>query len=286
VVRVALPAGAVVEPGAELVALDASVEEAELRALEAKAALAESTLGRMVRAGEIRAASELEVDRSRAERDAVVADVARVKAVLAKKTVRAPFRAKVGLSDVHLGQYLDAGAVLTTLQSVEDELHVEFAAPQEVAARLKAGDLVEIEAERGGPAVNASIVAVDALVDSRTRNAAVRALLSGAAAARVVPGAAVRVRVPSAAPVPAVAVPADALRRGPEGDHVYVLGQRPDGKTIALRRPVTGGPLVGDEFFILAGLRAGERVASAGSFKLYDGLLLRPIEAAASRATR
>ena len=46
--QVSLTPGAIVEPGAVLVALDTSVEEAELRAQQAQAALAETTLRRHV----------------------------------------------------------------------------------------------------------------------------------------------------------------------------------------------------------------------------------------------
>src|SRR5262245_46235453 len=49
---VALVPGEIVEEGKVLVALDVSVEEAELRAQEAEASLAETLLGRMMRASE------------------------------------------------------------------------------------------------------------------------------------------------------------------------------------------------------------------------------------------
>ena len=88
--------GKIVEAGTVLVALDVSVEEAELKAQEAQAALAETLLGRMQRASENRAASEMEVDRARAERDVALAQIARTKAIIARKTIRAPFRARVG----------------------------------------------------------------------------------------------------------------------------------------------------------------------------------------------
>src|SRR5881296_2691975 len=71
--QVMLTPGQVVEAGAVLVALDVSVEEAELKAEEAQAALAETLLGRMQRATQNRAASEVELDRARAERDVALA---------------------------------------------------------------------------------------------------------------------------------------------------------------------------------------------------------------------
>ncbi len=121
--RVKLTPGQIVDGGTVLVALDASVEEAELQAQEAQAALAETTLQRLENLRQHRATSEEEVDQARAARDVAVAQMARTRAVIAKKVIRAPFRARVGLSDVHRGQYLDEGTELTTLQGVADASH-------------------------------------------------------------------------------------------------------------------------------------------------------------------
>jgi len=100
--QVMLTPGHVVDAGTVLVALDISVEEADLKAQEAQAALAETTLDRMQRARQNRAVSEIEVDRARAEHDVALAQIARTRAIIARKTIRAPFRARVGLADVTL----------------------------------------------------------------------------------------------------------------------------------------------------------------------------------------
>ena len=124
------------------------------------------------------ATTEVAVDRARAERDVALAQIARIKAIIAKKTIRAPFRARVGLADVHPGQYLNEGTELTTLQGADEAAHVDFAVAQRVAAGLRAGQRVDIFAGNarhdGNPA---AIVAVDARVDPATRNAMVRARL-------------------------------------------------------------------------------------------------------------
>jgi membrane fusion protein (multidrug efflux system) len=142
--RAMLTPGQIVDAGTLLVALDVSVEEAELKAQEAQAALAETTLVRMQRASENRAASQIEVDRARADRDVALAQIARIKAIIARKTIRAPFRARVGLADVHPGQYLNQGTQLTTLQGVDDAVHVDFTVAQPVAAELRVGDRVDV----------------------------------------------------------------------------------------------------------------------------------------------
>jgi membrane fusion protein (multidrug efflux system) len=66
----------------------------------------------------------------------------------------------------------------------------------------------------------------------------------------------------------------NALRKGPGGDHVFVLASDKDGKTRAYVREVESGTMLGDEVLIHAGLSAGERVAASGSFKLRDAVLV------------
>ncbi len=270
---VMLVPGEIVEEGTVLVALDVDVEEAELRAQEAQAALAETLLGRMERAGSSRGASEMEVDRARAERDVTLALIARTKAVIDHKTIRAPFRARVGIADVHVGQYLDEGTELTTLQGVDESAHVDFTVAQQVAAGLEPGAAIAILADGKAEPISAAIVAVDARVDPATRNAMVRAKVESADA-DLVPGASVRVRVPIGPPRAAVAVPVSALRKGPSGDHVFVIAPDDAGDSRAHVRQVKSGTVLGDEVLIHEGLSAGEQVAASGSFKLHEAVLV------------
>ncbi|HZW89417.1 MAG TPA: efflux RND transporter periplasmic adaptor subunit [Myxococcaceae bacterium] len=279
--HVSLTPGAIVEPGTVLVALDTSVETAELRALQAQAALAETTLRRHVYLRQHEANAEAEVDQARAQRDVTVAEVAKLKATIAKKIIRAPFRARVGLADVHVGQYLNEGVLLTTLQGVADEVNVDFSVPQAVAAELQLGSAVEVATVDGAQPISARVVAVDAKVDPGTRNALVRARISGTKELPS-PGASVHVRVPLGTTSEAVAVPATALRKGPSGDHVWVIAADEGGTLRAHERAVSSGPLVGDSVLILKGLKPGEQVATSGSFKLREAAKVQPTPVAAS----
>jgi membrane fusion protein, multidrug efflux system len=269
---VKLVPGQIVEAGAVLVALDVSVEEAELRAHEAQAALAETVLQRAQRLNQDRATTQTDLDRARADREIALAQVARTKAIIAKKTIRAPFRARVGITDIHPGQYLNDGTQLTTLQGVEPTVHVDFTVAQDVAAGLRAGDRIAVFVNHDVNPGTARVVAIDARVDPTTRNAVVRAELT--AAPTVAPGAAVRVLVPAGPNTKAVAIPVSALRKGPQGDHVFVITAEADGKTRAHLRPVVSGAVLGDEVLIHKGVQAGELVAASGSFKLREAVLV------------
>jgi membrane fusion protein, multidrug efflux system len=276
VVEVNLPSGQVAETGNVLVKLDVSVEEAELKSQEAEAALAQTILTRVERAGQNNAVSQIEIDRARAQHDVAVAQIARIQAIINRKTIAAPFRARIGLSDVHVGQYLAEGTELTTLQGVEDPpaVHVDFTVTQNVAAGLREGDVVEILSKPGGEAVDAKVVAIDSRVNQNTRNAMIRALLQSADASLAAPGASVRVRVPMGLSLNAVSVPVSAVRKGPGGDHVFVVAPDEKGQLRAQLRPVRSGTMIADEILVFAGLTAGEQVAASGSFKLRDGLLV------------
>jgi membrane fusion protein (multidrug efflux system) len=70
-------------------------------------------------------------------------------------------------------------------------------------------------------------------------------------------------------------VPVSALRKGPGGDHVFVLETNAKGETRARLRPVQAGPVMEGEVMILSGVNAGERVAASGSFKLREQALVR-----------
>ena len=71
-----------------------------------------------------------------------------------------------------------------------------------------------------------------------------------------------------------MAIPASALRKGPGGDFVFIVAPDQDNKTRAQQRPVTVEALAGDEVVIRTGLAVGEQVATSGSFKLRDAVLV------------
>src|SRR5262249_53312106 len=190
----------------------------------------------------------------------------RTRAIIERKTMRAPFRARVGIADVHPGQYLEEGTQLTTLQGVDEAAHVDFSVAQQVAAGLRVDDAVDVFAPGAEVSIPARIVAIDARIDPVTRNAVVRARIDDPHAP--LPGSSVRVRVPVGPSLEAVSIPINALRKGPEGDHVFVIVPDKDGNPRAYARSVESGPVVGGEILVEKGLTPGEQVAASGSFKL------------------
>ncbi len=262
------------------------VAEANLTQVDTQIKLADVELGRLTGVPS-RAVAEVDLDRARtkaesaradrgrwlAEADQARAHVAQVEARLAKLTIKAPFKARVGMRTVHEGQFLKEGVDVVELQELTREIYLDFAIPQQYAPRVKEGATVMARAELLGPdPVAIKVVAADATVNNDTRNLRVRSIVDNQSGV-LVPGMAVQVRVPIDEPKTYVVVPSMAVRRAAYANSVFVVAPDPDGQTLrAHQRFVTLGPTVGEDVIVLQGLTAGERIAGAGSFKLREGV--------------
>ena len=85
--------------------------------------------------------------------------------------------------------------------------------------------------------------------------------------------------------------PVEAIRHAPHNTFVFTIEQSVDGSFIARQRTVKVGPMIGQRFSILSGLKPGEKVVGDGSFKIRDGALIAhkpstesPAESASSTA--
>lgn len=276
VVAVRFSSGQVVVEGQPLLELDTRTERAELNSAEADIALARLTVERTTKLVEQRAGTQAEVDRAQAQLAQAVARRDVIATTIARKILRAPFRGRIGLRDVHPGQYLAEGTELTTLESIADSVYVDFRLPQESAARLAPGAEVQISGGAlAGPAA-ATVRAIDARADEASRTVRLRAEVAGLGTV-LKPGEFVDVTVGVAAPREVLAVPLAAVRRAAYGDHVFVIGTAAadDKGPRVEQRFVRTGPVVGSDIVILDGLAAGDRVATEGSFKLRQGSLVQ-----------
>jgi membrane fusion protein (multidrug efflux system) len=126
-----------------LVQLNADADIALLHSLEAEAELARTTFLRDKEQFAIKAISRATLDVAAADLKSKDAQVAQQAALVAKKTVRAPFSGRVGITFVNPGQYLNPGDKIVTLQAIHSIL-VDFFVPQKEIARFTIGQKVEI----------------------------------------------------------------------------------------------------------------------------------------------
>ncbi len=263
--------GDIVDTGQVLVRLDHAVEDAMLLSAIAKQRMAKSMLERNRRVALANASSANEIDQAEADMAQGDAEVARLKAIIEKKTLIAPFRAKAGLIDTHVGQYLSEGTELTTLQGIDDYVEVDFMMPQSVADVVEIGQNVTLLLAEED--LEATLIALDAIADRSTRNLLGRAKLPNPPA-YLQPNDAVKVRVQYGPEMDVIAVPAEALRRSPTGSFVYVAEADQSGALRATSRRVIAGQAAGDLVVVNGGIEAGEAVVVSGSFKLRDNAMV------------
>ncbi len=271
-----LPAGAV------LVEIDVAEERADLAAAEVEASRAEREARRQRRLESEGVGTESRLQEAEAVAAAARARVAALETAIDRKTIRAPFAGRVGISDLKAGQYVSEGALVTRLVGLDDEIWVDFALPQAAALGFDPQSPVRVVVD--GETIEARVVAREPAIDTASRSLAYRAVM--ARSGRNLPaGSLVTVNVPIGEPREQVVIPRTALVRSPYGDTVYVLEEK-DGQTRARAVIVEVGNVTDtDEIAIRSGLEPGLRIAADGVFKLRDGALVDPQEPRASGRT-
>jgi len=269
--------GSIVEAGQVLVQFDVRQEKQALAAALADSRLAKLTLERREALRNSSAFSQQEFDRAREEYAAAEARAANLEVVIDKKRIVAPFRARIGITNLQPGAYLDIGTRIATLQGVDKDAFVDFSLPQDSAAMLRAGSTVTLQSPAipHGASAEAKIVAEDDSADRANRTVRFRAVAAGIGEV-VRPGIFVDVIAGTGGAQSVVLVPLSAVRRSPYGQHVFVVTADKDGQLRALQRVVETGPVVGQDIAITKGLALGEQIATSGSFKLSDGAQVLP----------
>lgn len=268
--------GQSVAAGAVLVRLDMKQEEAQLASAEAALALAKLNAKRakdLVAQG-IQAQSDL--DQLASQQTQAEAKVGELKATIARKTIRAPFAGVLGIRQVNLGQYLEAGAAVVPLQSIRP-VYVNFSVPQQEIANLKVGSVIHVVNENAADKAAQSdgrVTAVDSIINETTRNVQVQATFANADG-RLKPGQFVKANVGIGQASSAITIPTSAINYAPYGDSVFVVEDMkgPKGNTyLGVRQQfVKLGASRGDQVAIVSGLKNGEQIVTSGVFKLRTG---------------
>lgn len=282
--EIGFTSGETVTAGQLLVKFDTRQEEALLAAAEAEARLAKLTFERREKLRGSAAFSAQELDNARAQHAASAARARNLAVAIDKKRITAPFSGRIGITDLQPGAYLDVGTRIAGLQGVDADAFVDFSLPQDVAAAIKPGTSVSLSHPALPEASGfAEILAEDDSADRSNRTILFRAVARGLGKL-LRPGMFIDVLAVTAPPRPAILVPLTALRRSAHGNHVFVLSKEA-GKLRARQRDVEIGPVQNGDIVIEKGLEVGELVATAGSFKLRDGMLVQTDVAASGTAS-
>ena len=207
-----------------------------------------------------------ELDQATARRDAAQAALAAAQAQLRSAgqqtdytVVRAPFAGVVTQRFVEVGQAVQSGPPqpqpLLALAAL-DALRVEVTIPQSAVEAVRQHPAATLILDGGARRIAAPDITVLPTADAATHTFRVRVAVPPGSAG-LWPGMTVKVAFAAGAAAQ-LSITASALVQRGELDGVYVLGTD---NTVSLRQ-LRLGHRRGDEFEVLAGLAAGERVAA------------------------
>ncbi len=276
VVEIPFEPGTSVAAGTMLLRQDTSAEQAMLPGAEAAVVLARSVRERTRRLLLDEAVSQAEVDAAEAKYLQALAEVENLRATIAKMNIRAPFAGRLGIRQVNLGQMLEAGTEIVTLQNL-DPIFVDFLVPQQQLLQLKPGLTIRIHTDAlPGKVLEGQVSTISPKVDEATRNIRVQGLVRNPGE-RLRPGMYVDVAVVLPQRKDVLMIPITAVLYAPYSDSVFVVEDAGDQPQAGKDQPpakqlrqqfVRLGEKRGDFVEVLTGLQAGETVVTTGVFKL------------------
>lgn len=264
--KILFESGQIVEAGDVILQLDDSVDKAVLDGLIAQGKLAKLQFDRNTKLVKDRSVSQSEYDRLRSVLDIAEATIDSKRALLDKKSIRAPFSGRLGIRDVNIGQYLSPGVGILSLQAL-DPVYVDFALPERHFDLVKTGQKVLVQVQAyPGKVFKGEITAIDPGIDPGTRTLRARATLDN-------PQQLLRhgmfTEVKTALPVRdnILTLPRTAITYNPYGESVFLITTE-NGSSKVRRRQVKSGEVRNGRVEIIEGLQAGDVVVSAGQVKL------------------
>ncbi len=261
-----------VRAGQVLVQLNADADLALQRSLRAAADLAAQVLARDREQFAAQAVSQAQIDADEADLRVKRANLAQQEALVAKKTIRAPFAGRVGITTVAPGQFLAAGEKIVTLQTL-DPIYVDFTLPQSQLGALKNGLRVVLTDDAHPQQTFAGrISAISPKVDPATRNLQVEATVANPQRL-LLPGMFARVEIETGDKQRRLTLPQTAITYNPYGSTVFVVEP---GEPRKVRQVfVTTGATRGDQVAITSGVTEGQEVVTSGQVKLKNGTEVR-----------
>jgi RND family efflux transporter MFP subunit len=288
ITRILVAAGDRVRQGTPLMQIDArrqqaavSSQQAELAAAEAAVAYARQQQQRnaeLLSAGAISKQATEQTDTAlrtaEANLKALQAQVQQQEVQLRFFTISAPTAGVVGDVPVRVGSQVTTQTLLTTIDQ-NDTLEVNASVPIERAPALKVGLPLQVLSSDGGQRIAATTISfVSPHVDDQTQSVLVKGMVKN-------PDGALRASQYVRARIiwktaDGLVVPVTAVLRINGQFFVFVAEPAAGGGLTAKQRAIKVGPIAGDNYPVLDGVKPGERIVVSGAQKLADGAPIAP----------
>ncbi len=185
--------------------------------------------------------------------------------------VTSPTDGVVGEIPVHQGDRVTRATQLTDVNSTE-QLEIYLSVPVQQAPQLKLGLPVQVLGDNSTVTSTERVTFVDPSVDTTTQTVLVKAAVASTKNLRTDQFLRARVIWTTA---PAITVPFNAVLRVSGQNFVYTAVEARGGLA-AKQTQITLGPTVGNDYVVLSGLTAGDRVVVSGIQKIGDGAPIQP----------
>jgi len=276
IVKIDFEPGSKVKAGDLLIQQDITSEKAQLRAAKTDANLTRMKLKRAKQLLADKVIPQSQFDTSNAEFEQAVARRDDIRATIAKKTIRAPFAGRLGIRLVSLGQVLNEGQDIVSLQSL-DPIFANFLLPQQQLAKVREGMIVRVNTDvLSGEAIEGRITAINSEVDAATRNIRIQATVANPDE-RLRPGMYADVAIVMPSKLSVLTIPATSVLYAPYSNSVFVVEQNNGDENqqpqkILRQQFVSLGEQRGDFVAVISGLKEDDAVVSTGVFKMRNGL--------------
>ena len=250
--------GASIGKGAIIAKLDDSELQAQLLKFKALLTLAETNTKReqsLLLGG---GTSQELYDRAENSVITILADIAVIKAAIAKTEIRAPFSGIIGIKQISEGSYVSPGTVITELVNVKP-IRIECAVPERYAKSMNKGMNITIVESGDSEQHVASIYAINPIIDNATRTIGIIAHHKNGQA-QFKPGGFVEVTLPLTTTESTILIPTEAAVPDIRGLRVFILQK---GK--AIPRPIITGMRTDASLEIVKGLSIGDTLIVSGA---------------------
>jgi len=262
--------GQPVKKGQVLVRLNDSVDVAALEALRAERQLFEIQFKRASNLLKKRVTSKSEYDEASARFDASRARVKQQQAIIQRKVILAPFSGEAGIRQVDLGEYLEAGTPIVSLQAL-DPIYVDYTLPERYLTQVKTGQQVNLKLDAlPGKDYSGKVSALNPDVDTRTRTLKVRATLANPDGV-LRPGMFTEVQTITGKAEPVLTLPYTAISFNTYGNFVFVITKNDTGMSTVKRTAVETSETRNGRVKV-SNLPIGTQVVRTGLVKLRDGI--------------
>jgi len=270
---IAFDGGHDVSCGDVLITLDADRERAELTAAEARLFEAEREAARAAELLERSVIAQEAADEAIASAGVVRAEVAAAQAIIDLKTIQASFDGTPRIQYVDLGEYVQPGDELVSLQNLS-KINVVFSVPEKDIASVFVGQGVTAAfAAFPEQKFTGEVVTLNPLVSPTSRGLTVEAEFDNPTRS-ILPGMFASLNVRLGDDRQLLRIPERAVSYNAYGASVFITEEL-DGSLVATRRFIELGERRGTKIEVTDGLSAGTRIVTGGQINLSDG---SPIE--------